>query len=53
MSPRGHASATVLRDKTAHDLLRPAGLIVSLQSGNVIEFPCFRLKHPFEFHSIV
>ena len=25
----------------------------SLQSGNVIEFPCFRLKHPFEFHSIV
>jgi hypothetical protein len=28
-------------------------IIVSLQRGNVIEFPCFRLKHAFEFQSLV
>jgi hypothetical protein len=28
-------------------------IIVSLQRGNVIEFPCFRLKHTFEFQSVV
>jgi hypothetical protein len=28
-------------------------IIVSLQRGNVIEFPCFRLKHAFEFHPVV
>jgi hypothetical protein len=37
--------------RTIH--LRKIEIIVSLQRGNVIEFPCFRLKHAFEFHSVV
>jgi hypothetical protein len=50
---RGTPAAAATRDKTAHILLWPIGLIVSLQSGNVIEFPCFCLKHSFEFHPLV
>jgi hypothetical protein len=52
-SSPGPRAATASRDKTAHIPPEPIGLIVSLQSGNVIESPCFRLKQPFEFHSLV
>jgi len=42
-------------DATKTRTIRPRaiGMIVSFQLGNVIEFPCFRLKHAFEFHSVV
>src|SRR5262249_19022306 len=42
-------------DATKARTIRPAGIeiIVSSQGENVIEFPCFRLKHAFEFQSVV
>jgi hypothetical protein len=42
-------------DATKARTIRTGGIeiIVSSQGGKVIEFPCFRLKHAFEFHSCV